>query len=97
MSESQPFRCTRCGDTESPPVPRPPFKNEVGRRVAAEICQECWEEWKERQMLLINHYGLSLQDPEARSFLMDNMRAFLFDEGDGGAAIDTSMEGEVSW
>jgi len=48
-------------------------------------------------MLLINHYGLNVRDPKAREFLVTNLRAFLFDEGDDQAGIDTSREGDVSW
>ncbi len=75
----------------------PPFPNELGERVAEEICGDCWEEWKRRQMLLINHYGLNLRDANARKFLMQNMRSFLFAEGPAEAEIDTSKEGTVEW
>ena len=61
------------------------------------ICSECWDEWKQRQMLLINHYGLNVRDPQAREFLVTNLRAFLFAEGDDQAEIDASREGNVSW
>lgn len=74
----------------------PPFPNDLGRRVAEEICGECWEEWKRRQMLLINHYGLNLLEANARQFLLTNMRSFLFAEGPAGAEIDTSQEGKIS-
>ncbi len=75
----------------------PPFPTELGTRVRAEICTACWEEWKERQMLLINHYGLRLQNPESREFLYANMKAFLFGEGEAAADIDPSREGTVEW
>jgi Fe-S cluster biosynthesis and repair protein YggX len=48
-------------------------------------------------MLLINHYGLNVRDPQAREFLVTNLRAFLFAEGDDQAEIDSSREGDVSW
>jgi Fe-S cluster biosynthesis and repair protein YggX len=48
-------------------------------------------------MLLINHYGLNLQDSNARTFLITNLKSFLFAEGPAGASIDTSKEGDVSW
>lgn len=94
--EQATITCARCGRHEVPPVARPPFPTELGRRVAAEICGDCWEEWKRRQMLLINHYGLNLQDDRARSFLYRNLESFLFGEGEG-AEIDTSKEGTVDW
>ncbi len=89
--------CTRCARDEAPAVDRRPFPNELGDRIVAEICADCWEEWKQRQMLLINHYGLRLQDEQAREFLYANLRAFLFGEGEGSAEIDPAQEGSVEW
>lgn len=91
------FHCTRCARDEARPIDRRPFPNELGDRITAEICDDCWEEWKQRQMLLINHYGLRLQDPQAREFLYANLRAFLFGEGEPPAEIDTTREGTVDW
>ncbi len=91
------IRCPRCEREDVAPVGFAPFPNELGERVKAEVCQECWEEWKKHQMLLINHYGLNLQDTNARQFLITNMKSFLFSEGPAGASIDTSQEGSVSW
>jgi Fe-S cluster biosynthesis and repair protein YggX len=79
------------------PVPSPPFPNELGDRIRSSICSVCWEDWKQRQMLLINHYGLRVREAEARAFLISNMRSFLFGEGDEPAEIDGSREGDVRW
>ncbi len=38
-------------------------------------------EWKEHSVLLINHYGLNLADPEAQKFLTEQMEVFLFSDG----------------
>ncbi len=91
------IRCPRCEREDVAPVGFAPFPNEVGERVKAEVCQECWEEWKKHQMLLINHYGLNLQDTNARQFLITNMKSFLFSEGPAGASIDTTLDGSISW
>lgn len=97
MTDDTSFDCTRC-DREAPePLDRAPIPTDLGERALREICRDCWEEWKERQMLLINHYGLRLHEPRAREFLYANLRAFLFGEGEPGAEIDTSKEGEVEW
>lgn len=90
------FECVRC-DREAPdPLASVPFADERGERIRREICTECWGEWKQRQMLLINHYGLNVRDPKAREFLYQNLEAFLFGGGEE-ADIDTSQEGKVSW
>lgn len=45
--------------------------------------------------MLINHYGLDVMDPQARSFLTKNMSAFLFKSGEN-ANIDTTKQGTIS-
>lgn len=97
MNGPEGFRCVRCARRDPEPLTRPPFPNQLGDRLVAEICRECWEEWKKRQMLLINHYGLNVREPRAREFLVTNLRSFLFAEGEGEAEIDTSKQGDVSW
>jgi len=94
---SDTFACTRCDRDNPVPLVRSPFPTELGQRIVQEICDGCWEEWKQRQMLLINHYGLNLQDERAREFLYTNLGSFLFGEGEDSAEIDTSQEGKVSW
>jgi Fe-S cluster biosynthesis and repair protein YggX len=89
--------CVRCGRPDREALARAPFPNNLGARLVAEICTECWEEWKQRQMLLINHYGLNVREPRAREFLVTNLRSFLFGEGEDQADIDPSQEGNVSW
>ncbi len=91
------FVCARCEGRGRVPIGAPPFPDELGRRIADSICSACWEEWKQRQMVIINHYGLNVRDPKARTFLVANLRSFLFGEGDGDAEIDTSRQGDVSW
>ena len=90
------FVCSRCERSDGHPLGTAPFRDDRGARIAAEVCVECWEEWKRRQMLLINHYGLNVRDTKARGFLVQNLDAFLFGTGDQ-ADIDDSKEGSVSW
>ena len=91
------LQCVRCGKPDREPISRPPFPNELGQRLVSQVCSECWDEWKQRQMLLINHYGLNVRDPKAREFLIANLKSYLFGEGEGGAEIDTEKEGTVDW
>jgi len=44
--------------------------------------------------MLINHYGLNVMDPQARTFLTKNMSAFLFKTG-MEAEIDTTKQGTI--
>ena len=91
------FTCVRCEAAGRVPMGAPPFPDELGARIASSVCSACWEEWKRRQMVIINHYGLNVREPKAREFLVANLRSFLFGEGDGGTEIDTAQEGTVRW
>ena len=89
------IHCTRCGNTAAP-LPFAPLNNDLGKRVHAEICQNCWAEWLKYQTMLINHYGLNVRDPDAKKLLMENMEKFLFSTGDADE-VDTSKQGTISW
>lgn len=86
--------CARCAQTRAGFV-KPPFPGQFGARVVEEICTQCWADWLKQQTMLINHYGLNVMDPQARSFLTKNMSAFLFKAG-AGSDIDTSKKGSIT-
>jgi len=67
------IKCTHCGE-KRPGLPFAPFPNALGQRIAAEICQQCWSEWLQKQTQIINHYGLDLTNPDAQNFLFDNIK-----------------------
>lgn len=94
MSEET-IHCRRC-DKDSAPLPKAPFRNELGERIHAEVCAACWQEWLEHQTLLINHYGLDPRDKAARDFLYEQIEQVLF-EGTSGKEVDTSKEGSIEW
>jgi Fe-S cluster biosynthesis and repair protein YggX len=68
--------CVRCGG-ENPALAAPPFKDDLGRKIHASVCQRCWSEWLGMQIKIINEYRLSLGDPNAQKLLTEQMRAFL--------------------
>lgn len=89
------IQCTRCGETHSE-LPYAPFNNDLGKKIHAEICQNCWQQWLRQQTALINHYGLNVRDPEAKKFLLENTEKFLFETGETDQ-VDTSKQGTISW
>ena len=89
------IQCVRCGETRAQ-IAFAPFNNELGRRIHAEICQECWSQWLKQQTMLINHYGLNVREPEARKFLTEQTERFLFGTGDTDQ-VDTSKQGTIQW
>lgn len=87
--------CSRCGLTKAG-FERPPFPGEIGARIVANICQDCWALWLKQQTMLINHYGLNVMDPQARNFLKQNMGSFLFKSG-ASDDVDTTQKGTIQW
>lgn len=75
---------------------RAPFKNELGERIVAEICANCWKDWLQHQTLLINHYGLDPREPKARAFLYEQIETVLLGGGEG-EGVDTTKQGSIEW
>jgi Fe-S cluster biosynthesis and repair protein YggX len=89
------IQCVRCGQTRAR-IAFAPFNNDLGKRIHAEICQECWAQWLKQQTMLINHYGLNVRDQEARKFLTEQTEKFLFGTGETDQ-VDTSKQGTIQW
>jgi Fe-S cluster biosynthesis and repair protein YggX len=90
------IHCRRCRRETAPQLARAPFKTELGERITAEVCADCWQEWLKHQTLLINHYGLDPRDAEARTFLYKQTEEALFGTGEA-EQVDTSKKGEIEW
>ncbi len=73
-------QCAKIGQ-ELPGLDAPPYPGELGQRVFENISQAGWDMWMQYSVVLINHYGLSLGDAQAREFLMQQMEEFFFGEG----------------
>src|SRR6185503_13432510 len=66
---------------ELPGLEEPPLKGELGERIYEKISQQAWDLWRPQSTLIINHYGLSMADPDARSLVRKQMEDFFFGEG----------------
>lgn len=58
-----------------------PYPGDLGKRIFESISAEAWQQWLAHQTMLINENRLSPLDPKARSYLREQMEAFLFGEG----------------
>lgn len=67
---------------EAEGLPFPPYPGELGKRIYLHICKDAWQEWIQRQTMIINEYRLNASDASAQDMLEKEMEAFLF--GDGG-------------
>ena len=94
-SRLETITCRRCGK-DAPKLERPPFRTELGERVQASICQNCWKDWLKHQTLLINHYGLDPRDPKSREFLYAQVAQVLLGGGEA-EQVDTTQKGSIEW
>lgn len=81
MSTPRMVQCVKLG-RELPGLSRPPYPGELGRRIYDHVSQQAWNMWMDQALLLINHYGLSMLDPQATRLLMEQAEIFFFGGGD---------------
>ena len=62
---------------ELPGLAAPPLPGEQGEDIFDNVSAKAWSEWQHLQTMLINEHHLSMVDPEARSYLGQQMRKFL--------------------
>jgi Fe-S cluster biosynthesis and repair protein YggX len=73
-------RCAKLGRV-LPRLKKPPLPGALGERIFAEVSEPGFKLWADQEVIVMNHYGLSLADPEARKFLLRQMEEFFFGEG----------------
>ncbi len=71
--------CVKLG-RELPGLERPPFPGPLGQRIFENVSQQAYQLWPAQATVIINHYGLSLGDPNAQQILMQQMEEFFFGE-----------------
>jgi Fe-S cluster biosynthesis and repair protein YggX len=72
-------QCVKLG-RELPGLDAPPTGGELGQRIYENVSAEAWELWKQHAVLLTNHYGLNMADPDTRKALRQEMEEFFFGE-----------------
>ncbi|MGQ9835330.1 MAG: Fe(2+)-trafficking protein [Thermoanaerobaculaceae bacterium] len=68
--------CSRC-EAKVEPMAQAPMPGELGETIKKAVCSSCWQEWLRYQVMIINEYRLSLQDPQTRTLLIQHLRDFL--------------------
>lgn len=55
---------------------------DLGEEIRRRICRDCWQEWREMEVKVINELRLNFMDPQAEATLHSHLRAFLFPTSD---------------
>ena len=58
------------------------YPGEVGERIFNNISKEAWQQWQQKQTMLINEKHLNMMDPDHRQLLEEQMVGFLFEGKD---------------
>ena len=72
--------CVKLGK-EAEGLDRPVYPGDLGQRIYDHVSKEAWQLWMKHQTILINEHRLSVIDPKARQFLVEEMEKFFFGEG----------------
>lgn len=74
------FHCQRPGCQAGPyarQLPAPPMKDDLGRRIHASVCADCWREWLAMGVKVINEMRLDLSDERAQEMYDNYMKEYL--------------------
>ena len=64
--------CSRYGEGMEG-LEKPPQPGANGQKIFEEVSKQAWTEWQALQTMLINEKELSLIDPDARKYLIEQM------------------------
>jgi Fe-S cluster biosynthesis and repair protein YggX len=77
--------CVKLG-REAEGLDFPPLPGDLGKRIYEQVSKEAWQAWQGQQTRLINENRLSLADPRARKYLLEQTEKYFF----GGGADEAS-------
>lgn len=66
---------------EGAKLERPPFPNELGKRIQENVSKEGWSLWIAHSTMLVNEYRIDLSSRQGTEFLLKQCEEFFFGEG----------------
>lgn len=71
---------------EAEGLDRPPYPNELGKRIFESVSKEAWKQWVSHSTMIVNEYRIDVSSRSGTEMLLKQAEAFFF--GDGGARPD---------
>ncbi len=68
--------CVRCHQ-DKPALEAPPYPGDLGEEIVAKTCNDCWNEWLQAEIIVINEFRLNFMEPRANEILVRHLREFL--------------------
>lgn len=68
--------CSRCKRT-APPAEKITYGGKLGAQIRAHVCNDCWTEWQNMEVMVINELRLDFMDPKSLEVLTKQLREFL--------------------
>ncbi len=73
--------CSRCRQ-ERPAVGTVPYSGDLGEQIRENVCGQCWTEWQQTEVIVINELRLDFMDPRSQDILLQHLREFLGLDGE---------------
>ncbi len=88
MSDVRIVHCKKLGK-DLPGLSRPPYKNDLGKRIYEEVSREAWDQWLKDSVKYINTYRVDLTSKQGQDFMFKQCAVYFgFEEG---ALADTAF------
>jgi Fe-S cluster biosynthesis and repair protein YggX len=66
-----------------PGLDRPPYRNELGQRLFAEVSKDAWDKWLKESVKFINTYRVDLASSEGQKFMLKQCAVYFgYEEGE---------------
>ena len=79
------IECARCQRT-APAASGVTWGGKLGEEIRRRVCADCWAEWQDAEVMVINELRLNFMDPESQDVLARSLREFLKLDGEAPAA-----------
>lgn len=68
--------CVRCRQQREA-ARQVPHSGALGDQIRQQVCNTCWTEWQQAEVMVINELRLDFMDPRSHDILLQQMREFL--------------------
>jgi len=83
-TEAKVVECARC-NRQAPAATGVFYGGELGELISNRVCKDCWAEWQQAEVMVINELKLNFMDPKSQDVLAQQLREFLMlDSAAGG-------------